>query len=383
MNGPTFVALAMAQVETSSSSAMESAIAPSTAAAEAAASSAAASSSSAPKMMSLKQAGPTKKCLHCCKHLPTTSFTTNPKSGGLYSKCETCRPKHAAKSHVGRKEKVAAAKAAFDPANPPATWTCGNCGVQPFAKFGINKTTGMPHAQCTVHHASMLESLAEHKKGESGKATEKRYKNGESGKAANKRYRDGEAGQAAADRFIAKRQKRRQESDAMRLDDTIMTASSKLIRGEIETSPTFVERTAFTSVKAFLDVVNASCAANGLEFDKRETWELDHKIPREAFDFDDLEDVKRCWSAANIHVMTNAANQKKSWKLEDEWIASAGEECYPAKWMGKPPTEEMKKAHAEKMMSEKAIADAEDEFDDEDDEFEGEEACEESAGSSV
>ena len=223
-------------------------------------------------------------------------------------------------------------------------------------------------------------SITRYKNGESGKAKNKRYRDGEAGKATNKRYKKGEAGQATADRFAAKRTKRRQKSEAMRLDNNIMCAADHLIRGEHETSPTFVARTAFTSSKEFLDVVKASCVLKGLDFDKRETWELDHKIPREAFDFEDLEDVKRCWSAANIHVMTPADNKEKSWKLIDEWIAEAGPACYPAAWDGKPPTEEMKKAHHEKMMAEKPVADDDDdevddefdEFEDEDDEFEGE-----------
>lgn len=237
-----------------------------------------------------------------------------------------------------------------------------------------NKTGDSWLKQC----APCIAVKAAYKKKPTGKAAHKRYKDGESGKAAVKRYKDGEAGQAAAKRFSDKRVKRRHRSPAMRLDHTITAASNDLISGRHQTSPTFLERTAFASESEFLAVVRASCDANGFAFeDHGKTWQLEHKIPREAYDFGDPDDVKRCWSASNLHALTPADNKEKMWKLIDFCIASAGPSCFPAAWNGAPPTEEMKKAHADKMWAEKALADASkaeeapesDDSDDDEDEF--------------
>jgi hypothetical protein len=218
---------------------------------------------------------------------------------------------------------------------------------------------------------------------EAGKAAKKRYSDGEAAKASRKRYKESETGKASTKRSADKRMERRQQSPAMRLDATILSASNHLICGRRQTSPTFLERTALASENAFLAVVSASCAANGFDFDGHGVvWELDHKIPREAYDFGNPDDVKRCWSASNLHAMTLSDNREKSWKLIDYWITSAGPSCFPAAWNGAPPTEEMKKAHHDNMLAEKALADAAavkvaSFFDDSsDDEFEGgREAC--------
>jgi hypothetical protein len=247
-------------------------------------------------MLGLGQAEATKKCQWCCKWLPCSAFATNAKTGALYGKCETCRPKH----------------------------------------------------------------LASNNSSPNRAAITKRYKDSDAGKASNKRYKAGEAGKASASRFAAKRTKRRHQSAAMRLDDTIMAAANRLIGGRQQTSPTFLQRTAFATESHFLSVVSASCERRGFHWDDHgATWEVDHKIPREAYDFDDPDDVRRCWSGDNVHVLSVADNAEKSWKLLDHWIASAGPGCFPAAWQGRAPTEEMKQAHHDKMLAAKALADAE------------------------
>jgi hypothetical protein len=277
-------------------------------------------------MLGLRQAGASKKCGRCCKWLSLDAFAINSKSGSPYSKCETCRPKHATSAHtsVNRAAKNAA------------------------------------------------------------------YKKTDKGKAAKKRYREGDAGQATLKRSSVKRQKRRQESPAMRLALCIKAAANVLLIGRNETSPTFLERTSFDSEAQFLAHMEAECRKNGLDFEDRDSWTIDRKIPEEAYDFDNPDDVLRCWSPSNITAMTGHDNKEKSWKLIDHWIASAGPACYPLSWQNKLPTEEMKKAHHDRMVAPKPIGEQlespasnesdSEESDSEEDEFE---ACEvQGAGSS-
>jgi hypothetical protein len=203
-------------------------------------------------------------------------------------------------------------------------------------------------------------------KSEKGKAREKRYDESEKGKAANKRYREGDAGQAKAKRSADNRQDRRRESTAMRMDNTILCASNKLMSGRRETSPTFVDRTGFASESEFLNVVNATFQPGMTWANHGTVWELDHKIPREAYDFDNPDDVKRCWSPKNVHALTKAANKEKSWKMIDQYIFEAGPECMPVSWNGKFPDADFKLQHAAKMMAHKMMMEDDDEPPEED-----------------
>jgi hypothetical protein len=194
-------------------------------------------------------------------------------------------------------------------------------------------------------------------KSEKGKATAKRARTSENGKAANKRYDESEKGKAANKRCTANRQDRRRASTAMRMDNTILCAANKLISGRIKTSPTFVERTGFASEAEFLAAVEATFQP-GMTFANNGTvWELDHNVPREAYDFDDPEDIKRCWSPKNVHALTCSANAEKSWKLIDQYILEAGLECLPVAWNGKFPDNDFKIAHDANMTARKILDD--------------------------
>lgn len=289
-----------------------------------------------------------------------------------YRRCDKCR----GGSHAKRDAAVAAAAAALQARKDARELLhCDCCGWQPASEFNVNTKTGKAYTNCRKHHTKMLARHAVHAKTDDGKAANARYKHGAAGKAANQRYREGDTGQATAGRFVAKRQKRRHASAAMRLDGTIAGAAQQLIVGDRETSPTFLERTGWTG-DAFRAHVRAACAAQDIDFDDRKSWQLEHKIPREAYNFDDPADVRRCWSAANVHAMTKADNMEKSWKLFDHWIASAGAGCFPAAWQGAPPTEAMKQAHHDKCIAAKALAESADLEDAEEDESSDEE-CEE------
>ena len=62
-------------------------------------------------MLEVPQLHLTKLCGRCRKSLPLTAFATNPKRKLPYSKCEACRPIHAANTNASRVRKVAARKA--------------------------------------------------------------------------------------------------------------------------------------------------------------------------------------------------------------------------------------------------------------------------------
>jgi len=326
----------------------------------------------------------------------------------LYSKCEKCRSKDADQ----KRKKRAADKAERDAVlEAGGKLVCQDCGLQPLEAFGLNPTTGKPLTRCKPCNEKKNDNQAEYQKTEAGKAAQKRYdeselgkernqrydeselgkdrnkrydeselgkernqrydeselgkaaakraKTSDKGKERNQRYLEGDAGQASTKRFRDNRQERRRESSAMRMDSNIMCASNALISGRYMTSPTFLERTSFTSEVQFFEVIEATFAPGMTLANHGPAWEIEHKIPREAYDFDDPEDVKRCWSVKNVHAMTVAANLEKSWKLLDEYITAAGVANFPKAWNGKFPDAAFKTTHNAKMMAWKMLADEE------------------------
>jgi len=330
-------------------------------------------------------------------------FATNPTTKALYSKCETCRPKHAKKSHAKRDAEVAEKKATIEAMLESGELVrCQDCGPKPLESFATNPTTGKPLTRCKPCNEKKNEQGAEYKKTEAGKATEKRYteselgkashkrakasdkgkasnklyktselgkatkkraKRSDKGKAAIKRWEESVLGKAARKRAIESRQARIRESTAMQNNMNMLCLANNLISGRSMTSPTFLERSSFTSEVQFFEVLEATFAPGMTLANHGPVWEVEHKIPREAYDFDDPEDVKRCWSVKNVHTMTPTANKEKHWKLIDEYITAAGVENFPKAWNGQFPDAQFKAAHAAKMLAQKAIDD-EEAFDD-------------------
>jgi len=287
-----------------------------------------------------------KECSRCKKWLLLLLFATKPKTNELYVNCDTCR----LECSDQKRKKYAAAKAtrnaALEADVTPTTLVCERCGPKPFAAFGLHPTTGKPLTYCKPCNVTKIVGAAAYQKTEAGKAANKRKKTSDKGKATQKRCTDN-------------RTERRRASTAMRMDGAIMSASNALIAGGRMTSSTFLERTSFASEQQFFDVLEATFAS-GMNFKNHgAVWEVEHKIPREAYNFDDPEDVKHCWSAKNVHAMTVADNLEKSWKLLDEYIAAAGVENFPKAWEGKVPDAAFKAAHNAKMVAQKAIDDEE------------------------
>jgi len=272
-----------------------------------------------------------------------------PTTTELYALCEPCRVKVA----DCKRKKYAADKAkrnaALEADVTPTTLPCDDCGPKPFAAFGLNPTTGKPLTRCKPCNVTKNEQSVEYKQTEAGKAAQKR---------ATKRYGKSKKGKANIKRGRDHHMDRYRESTAMRMDATIMSASNALISGRHMTSPKFLQRTSFASEQEFFDVLEATFTPVMNFKNHGAVWEVEHKIPREAYDFDDPEDVKCCWSAKNVHAMTVVGNDEKSWKLVDEYIAAAGVENFPKAWNGQFPDAAFKAAHNAKMVAHKALDDA-------------------------
>ena len=181
-----------------------------------------------------------------------------------------------------------------------------------------------------------------------GKAREKRYKSSDKGKAtkkrAYKRYRSSEKGKARTKRSLGVIKRRRKADPAYCTDRSMLCLAGNLISGRKQTSPTFVQQSSFASAAAFLAHMAANLPDGMTMEDYGAGWHVEHKIPREAYDFSNPEDVKRCWSPENTRGFPPADNSEKSYKIIDALCREVGEENFPLSWGGVIPSEEKKEA---------------------------------------
>lgn len=259
------------------------------------------------------------------------SFSINPKSNVLYAYCNKCRLKDSEYKAIKRR-KMVDERIAFKDNGTLENLTCEKCGIKPVKEFGINQKTGKPHFTCKPCHEKVL-------------ARSVRYYKSEVGKAALKRSKTSGKGKATTKRLEIKRKERRQGSATLKLSANIRILACGLLSSRSKKSATFLKHTAFTSEEQFIQHMEDSCSKRGIDFKNRKLWELDHKIPVQAYDFNNTEDVLRCWSPDNLHALTRCENGEKTWKLLDKWIQSAGCACYPLLWQNRPPTEDMKMAY--------------------------------------
>jgi len=63
-------------------------------------------------------------------------------------------------------------------------------------------------------------------------------------------------------------------------------------------------------------------------------WEVDHKIPRSAYDHDDDDDTNRCWSKANMRACGSKTNKEKNDSIDIELAYTVPEQFWPKAWHG-------------------------------------------------
>jgi hypothetical protein len=103
-------------------------------------------------------------------------------------------------------------------------------------------------------------------------------------------------------------------------------------------------------------------------YGKTGVWEIDHRIPQEAYNFDDPNDILRCWSARNVRGISREENSRKKMALLDDQMEYVGADCFPASWGGEVPTEEQRQAFKSVYTGQEAYDEEDAESDDEESE---------------
>jgi len=171
-----------------------------------------------------------------------------------------------------------------------------------------------------------------------GKARQKRNKESAVGRATIKRNHESAAGKARREREYAARRLRTIEDRGWAMDMTVLSASYKLISGRYETSPKFLKRTGWGGFRKHMRQL---VEAKGFDWKNHGNapgqWNLEHRIPRSEYDFLDPEEIKRCWSAANLDVKSFEENEAKADAILPSEVKLVPECFWPKAWNGVMP----------------------------------------------
>lgn len=226
----------------------------------------------------------TKKCSRTGKMISLTCFDLNPKTGKPYCYCVVCKPKA---------EKAEAA------------W--------------LKTPNGVASRKIQNSSVTSLQS-------------KKEYRNSAIGKEKNKR-RTSTPEFLEACRVRSKtptgKANRKRSYETHRLSQTLVNKLNRILHGG--SSPGFLVATTFDSED---DVLEHFGGNDGYTVD----WEVDHRIPRIAYDHSDPEDVVRCWSKANMRRLHPHENAVKLNTLIKSVVEAVPVEYWPKQWDSCMPT---------------------------------------------
>ena len=86
------------------------------------------------------------------------------------------------------------------------------------------------------------------------------------------------------------------------------------------------EHTAFQTPSELFQLLTTSASAQGLA--SGEGW-VAHFVPQHWYDFNNLDDVRRCWHPANVGVQTVLDNKYDSWLLHVDSLERVPAEAFP------------------------------------------------------
>ena len=248
---------------------------------------------------------------------------------------------------------------------------CKRCGWTPLSEFTLNPN-GEPYVHCEPCKPIVAAQKKAWGKTDIGKATIKRNKKTDKAKATQKRNRATDNGKARKRRSQAKKRERRATDPKWRLMMNTHNIASNVLSGHTENSPTFLTRTGWEST-AFRSHVLASVPPGSgftmANYGRKDgVWEIDLRIPQEAYNFDDPNDILRCWNPRNVRGISEWENKRKGMTLLDDQVAYVGADCFPASWHGEVPSEEERQAFYQRVKTRQEVQAEQEEDEDEESE---------------
>lgn len=177
-----------------------------------------------------------------------------------------------------------------------------------------------------VKHKQDLAGKKRYRDSAHGAAKIKEFNCSEQNKKCQQKYWKSNKGKESVQRRLAKHRK----------SIDLQIGVWQLLSGSRKTSSVVFNRTEFKTSKQLSDHLKSTFPP-GSQFSMENygvAWEVDHKIPRSAYDHDDDDDTKRCWSAANMWACTPKTNKAKNDDIDIELASTVPQQFWPKAWQG-------------------------------------------------
>ena len=225
----------------------------------------------------------------------------------------------------------------------------------PIRCFEVNPKTGKAKVYCIECGKKTNKQTRAYRATEHGRSKTKERNSTENTKKCKAAYRNSEIGKAKAKerssseqvlekcRKYAKtpagKRRRKQYYDDNKLSTSLMNAFARVVRGG--KSPIAVLNSSFESERHIREHITDQSKDKPYSYedfgDGPMNWSIDHAIPRCAYNHDDPEDVRRCWSPSNVRVMNTKANKEKWNTIVEQIVFSVSKDCWPKAWAGMVP----------------------------------------------
>jgi hypothetical protein len=226
---------------------------------------------------------------------------------------------------------------------------CSQCKSEFPFKTRKLKGEQVPLTKCDPCRAKVCERVKKYNKTPKGKANTHKTNTSAKGVERTNRYNKTDKANVRFVRHFGVRMERRLIDKSYRMNECIRSNSKRVIKGK--DSPKFVLRTSFESSSHFRRHMQSTLPDGMTLHDHGILWEIEHKIPTEAYDMSNPIDRKRCWSPANMRGYDPKKNKEKTWKIIDSLCKEVGEEFFPLSWNGVIPSEDEKQAFYAKCLA--------------------------------
>eukprot|EP00966_Prymnesium_polylepis_P041148 954741-Prymnesium_polylepis.1 len=130
--------------------------------------------------------------------------------------------------------------------------------------------------------------------------------------------------------------------EGLRLQRNMAKRLSRFLSGYRSKPRKFVVNSSFKNLKAVMYHFKSLLPDGVTMEDYGKKWEVEHKIPMWCYNHKNMDDVKRCWSLANLHIMKPSENQEKGWAIHDEFVKDVDPMFRPLLFESEIPTEHQK-----------------------------------------
>ena len=198
-----------------------------------------------------------------------------------------------------------------------------------------------------------LEYRKEYRKQDHVVEQEEAYRTSDAGQQSLKRrkvkYYGSDKWRLSQDRENTRRRERYAESELVRINIQLSHVVGKMIHGLRKTSRSLYSYTEFEDAADLMDHMSQRFKGAMTPANYGKIWHVEHRVAK-CWYTNTEEDIRRCWSKANIAPEFGPENLTKSIKIIDEHCNQVGPENWPEAWGGVIPTLEERKRMYRQML---------------------------------